>query len=69
MSILKCQEYILNFKDVPIQPDIVLLIRFYLKKVDDRFAKEKRHEHRLYQDETLTAWATMPLFYPRMIQI
>ena len=56
-------------------PDIVLLVRFYLKKrLNERFAKENpthphavSEDHRLYQDEILTAWATMPLFYPRKI--
>ena len=55
------------------QPDIVVLVRFYLKKkVQGRLNQERRQpphssseDHKLYQDEVLTAWATMPLFYPR----
>ena len=49
--------------------DIVLLAKFYLKKRSDGKYENQQDKRpgksKLYADETLAAWGTMPLLVPR----
>ncbi len=56
-------------QDVPLDNDIVLLAKFYLKKRSDgkyeNLQNKPPGKSKLYLDETLAAWGTMPLLAPR----
>ena len=54
-----------TFQEVNFQGDMVLIARFYLKKrqsdVDDFLQEPAALEPTLYDEETLVAWATVPI--------
>lgn len=55
-----------TFHDVQLQGDMLVIARFYLKRQpteepDDLFLEPRAQEKSLYEEESLVAWAVIPL--------